>query len=126
MSFTCITLLFITFANGFIIQENVIFKKINEVFINDDRWLITFVHDLAPYSQFIDKIKNDILQTDDIIKTITDFYQRNNLIGYTETFKSLKLELQLLTDTYQSVEDNFDQYKHMSSERNKRLLGPYT
>ena len=118
--------LFITHVFGLFTSENVVFQMTNEVFINDAHWSVTFVHDLRPFQHLISQIKSDLARTDEIVKTITNFYKRSNLTGYVETFESLHVEIDLLTDTYKSVYENFDEYQSLSvdSERGKRSLIP--
>ena len=72
----------------------------------------------------INQIKSDLVRTDKIVKTITNFYKRSNLTGYVETFECLHVEIDLLTDIYKSVYENFDEYQSLSvdSERGKRSL----
>ena len=55
---------------------------------------------------------------------ITRVYQGQNMTGYVETFKSLHVEVDLLTDEYTSVYNNFDEYQTMSYKRNERSLIP--
>ena len=102
------------------------FQKTNEVFINDAKWSVTFVHDLRLFQKLINPIKNDLVHTDEIVKTITNFYESSNLTGYVETFKSLHIEVDLLTDTYNSVYDNFAEYQSLSvnGHRSQRSLIP--
>ena len=79
-------------------SKNVVFQKTNEVFINDAHWSVTFIHDLKPLSNLISKIKNDLAHVEEILRTITNFYERSNLTGYVETFESLHIETDLLRD----------------------------
>lgn len=118
--------LFISHSFGLFTSENVVFQKTNEVFINDAHWSVTFVHDLKPFQNLINEISNDLVRTNEIVVAITNFYKSSNLTGYVETFKSLHVEIDLLTDTYKSVYDNFDEYRTLSSSdpRNKRSLLP--
>ena len=118
--------LLVSHVFGLFTSENVVFQKTNEVFINDSHWSVTFVHDLRPFQNLISQIKSDLARTDEIVKTITNFYKRSNLTGYVETFESLHVEIDLLTDTYKSVYENFDEYQSLSvdSERGKRSLIP--
>ena len=118
--------LFITHVFGLLTSENVVFQKTNEVFINDAHWSVTFVHDLRPFQNLIIQIKSDLARTDEIVKTINNFYKRSNLTGYVETFEILRVEIDLLADTYKSVYENFDEYQSFSvdSERSKRSLIP--
>ena len=118
--------LIISHALGIFTSENVVFQKTNEVFINDAKWSVTFVHDLRPFQKLINQIKNDLVHTDEIVKTITNFYESSNMTGYVETFKSLHVEVDLLTDTYNSVYDNFAEYQSLSDNghRSQRSLIP--
>ena len=118
--------LIISHALGIFTSENVVFQKTNEVFINDAKWSVTFVHDLRPFQKLINQIKNDLVHTDEIVKTITNFYESSNMTGYVETFKSLHIEVDLLTDTYNSVYDNFAEYQSLSDNghRSQRSLIP--
>ena len=118
--------LLVSHVFGLFTSENVVFQKTNEVFINDAHWSVTFVHDLRPFQNLISQIKSDLARTDEIVKTITNFYKRSNLTGYVETFESLHVEIDLLTDTYKSVYENFDECQSLSVdiERGKRSLIP--
>ena len=118
--------LIISHALGIFTSENVVFQKTNEAFINDAKWSVTFVHDLRPFQKLINQIKNDLVHTDEIVKTITNFYESSNMTGYVETFKSLHIEVDLLTDTYNSVYDNFAEYQSLSvnGHRSQRSLIP--
>ena len=118
--------LLVSHVFGLFTSENVVFQKTNEVFINDAHWSVTFVHDLRPFQNLISQIKSDLARTDEIVKTITNFYKRSNLTGYVETFERLHVEIDLLTDTYKSVYENFDEYQSLSVdiERGKRSLIP--
>ena len=109
---------------GLFTSENVVFQKINEVFINDAYWSVTFVHDLKPFECLIAQIHYDLVRTDDIMKVITEFHRRSNLTGYIETFRSLHVEVDLLNDTYKSVHENFNEYQTISenNQRYKRSL----
>ena len=102
------------------------FQKTNEVFINDAHWSVTFVHDLRPFQVLINQIESDLTLTSGAVKSLTNNYVSLNLTGYSETFKSLHVEIDLLTDTYKSVYDNFDEYQSLSddTQRGKRSLIP--
>ena len=118
--------LIISHALGLFTSKSVVFQKTNEVFINDASWSVTFVHDLRPFQKLINQIINDLISTDEIMRTITNFYEKSNLTGYVETFKSLHIEVDLLTDTYNSVYDNFAEYQSISvyNHRGRRSLLP--
>ena len=102
------------------------FQKTNEVFINDAYWSVTFVHDLRPFQTLISQIENDLMCTVEIVRTITNYYKSSNLTGWLEMFESLHVEIDLLTDMYKSVYDNFDEYQSLSvdNQRSKSSLFP--
>lgn len=129
MNTMCFTLilgsLLISHSFSLFTSENVVFQKTNEIFINDAHWSVTFVHDLRPFENLINQISNDLHHTDSIVKTITDYYQSSNLTGYVETFKSLHIEIDILTETYTSLFDNFGEYEVLSqTQRSQRSLLP--
>ena len=104
---------------GLLTYKNVAFQKTNEVFINDAHWSVTFIHDLMPFSNLISKIKNDLAHVEEILRTITNFYEQSNLTGYVETFESLHIEADLLRDTYISVFNSFTEYQALSVDKNR-------
>ena len=56
---------------------------------------------------------------EEILKAITNFYERSNLTGYAETFRSLHIKANLLTDTYMSVFYSFEEYQTLSVDKNR-------
>ena len=107
-------------------SENVIFQKTNEIYINDAHWFVTFIHDLRPFKNLINQTEVDLESTDELIEAIIRNYKYSNLTGYMETFKSLRVEVDLLSDTYKSDYDNFDEYQTLSvkNQRDQRSLIP--
>ena len=67
--------MFISQAFGLFTSENVVFQKTNEVYINDAHWIVTFVHDLRPFTNLINQISNDLSFTDEVIGVITKSYR---------------------------------------------------
>ena len=116
--------MFISHSIGLFTSENIVFQKSNEIFINDAHWYITFVHDLRPFQHLINQFQSDLKSTNDIISAITKAYKSQNMTGYVETFKSLHVEVDILTDEYMSVYNNFDEYQTLSYSRNERSLVP--
>ena len=97
-----------------------------DIYINDAHWFVTFIHDLRPFKNLFNQIEVDLESTDKIIEAVIKNYKYSNLTGYMETFKSLRVEVDLLTDTYKSVYDSFDEYQTLSvkSQRIQRSLIP--
>ena len=75
------------------------------------------MHGLKPFQGLVNKIKDDIGSTSKILDTIAHDYDRKDLIEYVETFKSLQIEVDLLTETYQSIYKTFEDYKVLHRHR---------
>lgn len=101
---------------SFEIHENVIFQKENEIYLNDAKWLATFVHDLAPFEHLVNKINNDIIETQTIINTILQTYQTPTDINFANTLKDVKFEMNMLMDSYDAIQNNFIQYHEIRSD----------
>ena len=110
-----------------LVSENVIFQKTNEIYTNDAHWHVTFVHDLKPFQGLVSKIKSDIASTSQILHAIAFDYNRKELMEYAETFKSLQIEVDLLTETYQSIHKTFEGYRtlHRDTRRVKHSVLPF-
>ena len=114
----------INISNSLVVSESVIFQKTNEIYQNDAQWFVTFVHDLEPYQKLINKIRADVDRTNEIVHVVKNDYHKSKLIAYAETFKSLQLEVDLLSDTYQSIYKTFQNYQVLNTDRSKRSLIP--
>lgn len=106
-------------SNGLHVSENVVFQKTNEIFTSDAHWYITFVHDLKPFQGLVNKIKDDIDSTSRILHAIAYAYNQKEFVEYAETFKSLQIEIDLLTDTYQSIYRTFEDYKVLRKDNGR-------
>ena len=91
------------YTSCFNIHENVVFHKTKEVALNKARWLVTFVHDLRPYEQFISTISNDLDQTNDAMETLIQYYRKTNQTRYVDTIHSLHAEIAYVNDTHGAV-----------------------
>ncbi len=110
------------FASCLETYENVVFEKSNTIYTNSARWLLTFVHDLIPYKLFIDTIGKDLNEIRGTIKVLQGQYKRNNLTGYEYTVSSLSLEVDMVTDMFVGLKDNFEDLRTVTSH--KRPDGP--
>ena len=120
--------MFISQTFRLLTSENVVFQKtkLNEVYINDVYWIVTFVHDLRPFTNLINQISNYLSFTDEIIGAITKSYRTSNMSEYLASFEILHVGVSLLTDTYMSVFDSFQEYKalSMNTTMHKRSILP--
>ena len=99
------------------------FQKTNEIYRNDAHWFDTFIHDLRPFKNLINQVEVDLETTDEIIEAVIRNYKYS---GYMETFISLRIEVDLLTDIYKLVYNKLDEYQTLSvkSQRDQRSLIP--
>ena len=114
----------INISNSLVVSESVIFQKTNEIYQNDAQWFVTFVHDLEPYQKLINKIRADVDRTNKIVHVVKNDYHKSKLIAYAETLERLQLEVDLLSDTYQSIYKTFENYQVLNTHRSKRSLIP--
>ena len=82
---------------------------------------------LELFQCLVNKIKNDIESTNKILHAVAYNYDKRELIEYVEIFKSLQIEVDLLTDTYKSIYKSFEDYKtlHKHSGRVKHSILPF-
>ena len=65
----------IGYTSCLVVDENVVFHKINEVSLNHARWLVTFIHVLRPFVLFIIKISKDLDSANENMAKLTDWYR---------------------------------------------------
>ena len=83
---------------------------------------MTFVHDFEPYQKLKNKIRADVDRTNEIIHVVKNDYHKSKLIAYAETFQSLQLEVDLLSDTYQSIYKTFKNFQVLNTDRSKTFF----
>ena len=68
--------LFILFGltEAFVINENVVFHKENEVSITRSKWLFTFVIDLNPYKNFLSRLALDVENAAIVARNLIQVY----------------------------------------------------
>lgn len=103
------------------VSENVIFHKTNEISTSRAKWLATFVIDLQPFTQFINKLENDIELAAVTAKCIVSEYKGPNKTEYLSTFEALQKELHYLNGSRQHIVNGLLDYKLLHS-RHKRGL----
>ena len=113
-------------AGGVTIHENVVFQKVNEITTTRARWLVTFVHDLEPFSYFLERVNADILRADSVARTLPGHFLKPQQQGFRATIMYMLQELQTLKDTQESIISSYKDYKALGgrSERSKRSLLP--
>ena len=99
--------LLIGLTGAVLINENVIFHKTNDITTTRARWLASFVIDLKPLGQFIEKLGNDIEIATDTASYIIDKYNHPNKDEYLSTFRALQKEVQFLNSTQMHLMQGF-------------------
>ena len=79
-----LTLIFVGYAYGAIVYENVIFQKVNEITTTRAGWLVTFVQDLSPFKYFLAHVSTDIDKVAEVTDAILVHYNdsRPNFLKY--------------------------------------------
>ena len=86
-------LLTLGLCESLIIHENVIFQKVNEITLTRSKWLVTFVLDLKPYSNFLQKLSSDIAEANQLSTRLLRKYEQPERNRFRDTFLSLKREV---------------------------------
>ena len=98
--YLCLVLPVLVHAYEFQMQDNVIFRKVHDVYMNNGRWLVTFVHDLKPYYAFIETVAKHVKLSESILSSELEFLQKYNYTGIYETYNSLSLEIDMIEIPY--------------------------
>jgi len=77
-------------------NENVVFRKFNDITTTRSKWTVSFVIDIQSYSHFIDIAKTDITNAEIIAKQLVEHYNRPKEDGFLNNFVGLANELQTL------------------------------
>lgn len=118
--------LFCSISSGYERYDNVVFRKIQEVTTSHSKWLITLVHDLQPYEDFIQHIKTDLKQVRRYIDTMSNKFHQSGEKVYVSTLLMLRKEVKLINDIHQGLLLSFGHYKDLSQTqtRSRRALLP--
>ena len=74
MYFIVLFTLFSGLTLALIIHENVAFHKANEIALTRSKWLCTFIIDLKPYENFLNRLSEDLANVRIIANSIEQFY----------------------------------------------------
>ena len=106
MHFIVLFTLFSGLTPALIILENVPFHKANEIALTGAKWLSTFIIDLKPYENFLNKFSEDLGKAKIAAHSIKQFYDFPPKQDYRQIIKGLKGEiLALLNDQHNLVEN---------------------
>ena len=115
-------LLLLGSVNAVVIQDNVVFNKLNEITVSRSRWLMTLVIDLDTHQRFIDKLQYDINEVSALIEIASERYEKPKFQHYYTLFRSLKREIVTVRQTFY---DKKRSYLNYASIRNKRSVLPF-
>ena len=103
-----------------VIQENVVFHKSNEIALTRPKWLSTFIINLKPYKNFLNKLPEDLRKAKLTVHSIEQFYDFSKQ-DHRGIMKELKGEIvALLNDQHILVENNTE--LHAIHTKMKRSL----
>ena len=123
MHFILLFTLFSGLTPALIICENVAFHKTKEITIIRSKWLSTFITDLKPYGNFLNKLSGDLGKAKITADSIEQFYDFLSKQDYGRIIKGLKGEIvALLHDQHTLVEKYIE--LHTIHTKMKRSLIP--
>ena len=74
---------------SYLLRENVLFFKTNQVSLTHDSWRIAMTLDLNPYDVFIQKVSDDSVEIDKLIRDTVQRYQgKTENPNFVLTFKN--------------------------------------
>ena len=121
--FIALFILFSGLALALVIHENVAFHKGNEMAPNRPHWLSTFIIDLKPYENFLNKLSEDLGKARITANTIEQFYDFPSKQDYGRIITGLKGKITaLLNDQHTLVEKYIE--LHVIHTKMKRSLIP--
>ena len=121
--FTALFTLFSGLTPALIIHENVAFHMTNDIALTRSSWLSTFIIDLKPYENFLDRLSEDLGNARITVHSIEKFYDFPLKQDYGRIIKGLKGETVALIDhQYNLVKNNIE--LHALHTKMKRSLIP--
>ena len=115
-------LLLLGSVNAVVIQDNVVFNKLNETTVSRSRWLMTLVINLDTYQRFIDKLQYDTNEVSALIEIASERYEKLKFQPYYVLFRSLKREIVTVRQSCYDIKRSHHEY---ASIRNKRSVLPF-
>lgn len=122
MNQLAIITLLVGLTRALVVKDNVIFYKTNDVSTTRAKWLLTFVLDIYPYSQFIELYKEDINNAAIFAETAAAYYKRNGEKEYASIFSSLFKEVQHLKETQLSIRSSLLDYKSLHNRKKRSII----
>jgi hypothetical protein len=119
-----LTLILIGVASGVFIHENVIFRRLNDFTTTRSKWTISFVLDLKPYGNFIDKLSENINNATIVARNLLSRYHSPEGKGFMKMFLNIEREIKGLNATRNGILKTFTEYKQLH-RRSKRSLFPF-
>ena len=104
-----------------IIHENVAFHKANEIALTRSKWLSTFIINLKPYENFLNKLLEDLGKAKITAYSIQQFYDFPSKQDYKGITNELKGEIVALQNDEQTLVANYVEL-HAKCTKMKRSL----
>ena len=94
-------------VHALVIHENIVFYKQNEVSITHSDWLLTFVIDLKPYENFLEKLSYDVQKASLITLHLVQIYKEPQRHGFLNAFQNLQAEIYELQAAQTSILESY-------------------
>ena len=114
------------YTQGTLVSQNVVFQKVNEVTTTRAQWLVTFVTDLKPYMDGMERLYKDVNEVQQVIWQVVGHYNGKGHT-YTASFARLGKEAKMLGEGLAGLQSNFLEYRalHTPAGRTKRAIIPF-
>ena len=114
------------YTQGTLVSRNVVFQKVNEVTTTRAQWLVTFVTDLKPYMDGMERLYKDVGEVQQVIWQIVSHYNKKGHI-YTASFAKLGQEAKMIREGLVGLQTNFLEYRtlHTDANRDRRAIIPF-
>ena len=104
-------------------HENVAFHKVNEIGLTRSKWLSTFIIDLKPYENFLNKLSEELGNVGIAAHSSVQFYDYPSKQDYRQIIKGSKGEIVALLNDQHTLVENYTEL-HAIHTKIKRAVIP--
>ena len=114
--------------SSFVVQENLVFKKIADVTTSHQHWTVTLIVETKQYDTALDTILRKIAYTEEIVKLAKPALVRNlhsHLIGHKENlhwFSLLSNSIDELRIKCENIKTQLTKFRNLQSRKKRSLL----
>ena len=110
-------------VQGMILNQNVVFEKINTITTTRAQWTVTFVIDIKPYSNVLKNLNENLMRVSNFSRHAVRQCCNVESERYGPAFQKLSHKIEILLDFHAKLTREFNEYHILSRE--KRSLLPF-